>query len=380
MGYNFMLIIISSTLIFGIIATLMFFFKLPRLGKVMKESIENRSGVTYLSVSIIIPARNEERNLPHILNDLMKQTYPIHEIICVDDGSTDKTPDIIMRYCDLGLVKIKAIGVEKLPKGWKGKAWACQNGSKAADGELLLFIDSDVRFSPNAVELLVERYLNTARPISVQPYHTMKKQYEYLSLFFNLIEVCGTGLTILGNRVTQGFFGPVLLIEKRIFIKFGGYERVKNKVIEDFDLGKFLSRRGVNIELFLGGKDIRFRMYSNSIKDLIEGWSKNFASGSFSMKRWLFIAIIWWIGYLLLLPILLIWEIFLGGNKEILIIGGMYIFSFMLIYRAARAVGSYPIYICLIYPVYLLAFQLIYLYSIIGTYFLKSTTWKGRKL
>lgn len=380
MGDNFMLTIILSTLIFGILATLILFFKLPKLGKVMKESIDNRSGVTYLSVSIIIPARNEERNLPHILNDLMKQTYPIHEIICVDDGSTDKIPDIIKRYSELGLVKVKGIGVEKLPKGWKGKAWACQNGSKAADGELLLFIDSDVRFSPKAVELLVERYLNTARPISVQPYHTMKKQYEYLSLFFNLIEVCGTGLSILGNRITQGFFGPVLLIEKRIFIKFGGYERVKNKVIEDFDLGKYLSRHGVNIELFLGGKDIRFRMYSNSIKDLIEGWSKNFASGSFSMKRWLFLIIIWWIGYLLLLPILLIWEIFLGGNQEILIIGGMYIFSFMLIYRAARVVGSYPIYICLIYPVYLLAFQLIYLYSIIGTYFLKSTTWKGRKL
>jgi 4,4'-diaponeurosporenoate glycosyltransferase len=278
------------------------------------------------------------------------------------------------------MVKLKGIGVEKLPKGWKGKAWACQNGAKAADGELLLFIDSDVRFSQDAVELLVERYLNTGRPISVQPYHTMKKNYEYLSLFFNLIEVCGTGLSVLGKKVTQGFFGPVLLIEKRIFIKFGGYERVKNKVIEDFDLGKFLGRQGVNIELFLGGRDIRFRMYSKSIKEVIEGWSKNFASGSFSMKRWLFIAIIWWIGYLLLLPALFFKDFSLIGSQEFYVYGGLYVFTVLLIYRSARSVGSYPLYICFMYPVYLLAFQFIYLYSIIGTYFLKTTTWKGRKL
>lgn len=369
-----------ATIIFGLVASLILFFKLPKIGTVMKEKIENRSGVTYLSVSIVIPARNEESNLPHILNDLMNQTYPIHEIICVDDGSTDGTPDIINKYKNMGLVKIKGIGVEKLPKGWKGKAWACQNGARAADGELLLFIDSDVRFSKQAVELLVERYLVTGRPISVQPYHMMKKKYEFLSLFFNLIEVCGTGLSLIGNRVTQGFFGPVLLIEKRTFIKFGGYERVKNRVIEDFDLGKFLGRHGVHIELFLGGRDIRFRMYSNSIRDLLEGWSKNFASGSLSMKRWLFVIMIWWIGFLILVPVLLIKAVLSGGQEVLIIYGAIYLISVLFLYRAARAVGSYPLYICLIYPVYLVSFQLIYLYSIIGTYILKSTTWKGRKL
>ncbi len=375
-----MLIIIYSTLIFGVLATLMLFFKLPKIGAVMKDAIENRSGVTYLSVSIIIPARNEENNLPHMLSDLMKQTYPIHEIICVDDGSTDRTPNIVKKYTEIGLVKVKGIGVDKLPKGWKGKAWACQSGARAADGELLLFFDADVRLSDRAVELLVDRYLFTGKPISVQPYHTMKKQYEYLSLFFNLIEVCGTGLSLLGNKVTQGFFGPVLLIEKRIFSKFGGYERVKNNVIEDFDLGKYLGRHGINIKLFLGGKDIRFRMYSKSAKDFIEGWSKNFASGSFSMKRWLFIVIVWWIGFLILLPTLFIKAISLSGGQEVLFYGGVYIYSVLLIYRAARTIGSYPLYICLVYPIYLLVFHLIYLYSVIATYIFKSTTWKGRKL
>lgn len=375
-----MLIIIYATLIFGVLASLMLFFKLPKIGMVLKEALENRSGITYLSVSIIIPARNEEHNLPHILSDLMKQTYPIHEIVCVDDGSTDKTPDIIKKYSELGLVKVKSIGVEKLPKGWKGKAWACQSGAKAADGELLLFIDSDVRLSDKAVELLVGGYLQIGKPISVQPYHTMKKQYEYLSLFFNLVEVCGTGLSILGNRITQGFFGPVLLIEKRVFSKFGGYERVKNRVIEDFDLGKYLGRHGVNIKLFLGGKDIRFRMYSKSIKEVIEGWSKNFASGSFSIKRWLFIIIVWWIGYLILVPTLFVWAVLLSGSQNIMILGGLYIFSVLLLYRAARSVGAYPLFTCFLYPIYLLAFQIIYLYSIIGTYLLKTTTWKGRKL
>ena len=367
------------TIVFGVIATLILFFKLPRLGAVVKKKEDERQSITYLSVSIIIPARNEEHNLPNILGDLMKQTYPIHEIICVDDGSTDRTPDIIRKYSDMGKIKVRGIGVEKLPKGWKGKAWACQNGARKADGELLLFIDSDVRLSDKAVELLVDRYLHEGRPVSIQPYHTMKRPYEYFSLFFNIIEVCGTGLSILGKRHTEGFFGPVLLIEKRIFSKFGGYERVKNRVIEDFDLGKYLARQGVHIELFLGGKDVRFRMYSKSIWEVFEGWSKNFASGSFSMKSWLLLAIVWWIGFLILVPVEL-GRGFLWGSQETMMLGGIYVLTVLLLYRIARTLGSYPLIVCLFYPISLLAFLAIYFYSIIGTYILKNTTWKGRRL
>jgi glycosyltransferase involved in cell wall biosynthesis len=119
------------TIIIGIICGAILFFKLPRLTKSSKKTEDND-----LKISVIIPARNEEKNLPNILGDLENQTYSIHEIICVDDSSEDRTPEIIKKY------NVKGITVSELPSNWKGKTWACQNGAKAAIGDILLFIDA----------------------------------------------------------------------------------------------------------------------------------------------------------------------------------------------------------------------------------------------
>lgn len=369
-----------ATFIFGAAATWLLFFKLPVIGRGRKEQPSSNKNVVYLSVSVIIPARNEEHNLPNILGDLMRQSYPIHEIICVDDGSTDGTALVIERFAEKGIKKVRRIGVENPGKGWKGKTWACQSGAAAADGELLLFVDADVRMSDGGVEALVERYLETGRNLSVQPYHAMKKFYEYLSLFFNLIQTCATGLSVAGIKRTEGFYGPVLLIERRVFKKHGGYEKVRNKVIEDFDLGKYLASKGVLIDLYLGGREVRFRMYPLSAGDLIEGWSKNFASGSFSMRPWLMIAIVWWIGFLNIVPYYSITAVLSGNNTLIVPFVAIYCLVAAMLYRTASRLGSYPFLVCLFYPFYLLVFQLVYVRSIIKTYIFRNTTWKGRKL
>lgn len=364
------------TITLGILATIILFFKLPKIKKLNNLSYSNEKP----TVSIIIPARNEENNLPNILKDLINQNYPIKEIICVDDSSTDSTPEIIKSFINNGKYEVKKIGVEKLPKGWKGKTWACQNGASVAKGELILFIDSDVRLTENSIEVLVEHYLKNRNPISIQPFHTMKKKYEFFSLFFNMIQICSTGLSLMGKRRTQGFYGPLLLIKRDLFNKYGGYEKVKNDVVEDYDLGKYLKSQGVEIELYLGGDYISFRMYSESFKQVIEGWSKNFAIASLSMEWWLFLSIISWIAFLTLIPIEIINSLINTETSILIVLVSIYTLSILLIYRVARNIGSYPLYTCIFYPIYLLAFHFTYLYSVIGTYILKSTTWKGRKL
>jgi len=372
-----MQIISYTTMILGIIATVLLFYKLPKL---KNEEVKVLGDDEKPTVSIIIPARNEENNLPNILNDLLNQTYPIKEVVCVDDNSKDSTLAIIKSFANTDKWELQAIEIEKLPIGWKGKTWACQNGASFAKGKLLLFIDADVRLSTNSVDILIKRYLKKGQPISIQPYHVMKKGYEYLSLFFNIIQTCSTGLSVFGKKDTKGFYGPLFLIERDLFNKYGGYERVKNKVIEDYDLGKYLKNKGVEIELLLGGKEVSYRMYPKSIKDLFEGWSKNFAMASLSMDLSLFIVIIIWIGFLTGLPIEIVKALVLGQMNMLLILIGIYVFSMLAIYRVARNIGSYPIYTCIFYPLYLLIFHLTYFYSMIGTYILKTTTWKGRKL
>ena len=88
-------------------------------------------------LSIIIPARNEETNLPTLLRSLTAQSVRPLEILVVDDASTDRTPGIARQN---GAQVIPSL---PLPAGWRGKTWACHQGAQHASGQLLLFLDAD---------------------------------------------------------------------------------------------------------------------------------------------------------------------------------------------------------------------------------------------
>jgi 4,4'-diaponeurosporenoate glycosyltransferase len=357
------------TIIVGAVIGLILFFKLPRL-----SNVKAGSELSEIDISVIIPARNEEANLLGILSDLRKQTYRIHEIICVDDNSEDATAQIIKDH------SAKCVQLNGLPKGWKGKPWACQNGAKAATGEVLVFLDADVRLSNSAIESLAQRYKKTGKPISVQPYHAVKKPHEFFSLFFNLIKICATTMTFLGAKKTSGLYGPVFMVQKTLFDRFCGFEAVKNNVAEDLNLGRFYNKHGVDIVLLMGGGEIRFRMYPKSFKDLFEGWSKNFSRGSISISWWVLILIFIWVAALNAVPLQIIRELAWGNYTQLILLGGIYMLFAAMVYRIAYRAGSYPIYVCLLYPIYLIVFEVIFLYSIIATFIIKTTTWKGRKL
>jgi len=91
------------------------------------------------SVSIILPVRNQASTLEDCLKSLTNLEYLSKEVIVVDGGSTDETPQILAKFRD----KIKVVNEEPLPKGWVGKNWACHLGYKQATGELFLFTDGD---------------------------------------------------------------------------------------------------------------------------------------------------------------------------------------------------------------------------------------------
>jgi len=144
-------------------------------------------GVSASHLSIIIPARNEAQTLPGLLTDLARQTLPPLEILCVNDASTDDTAAIAAAH---GATVIQAAN---RPAGWLGKPWACECGARAARGELLLFIDADVRLAPSALAALMSAYSQSKAVLSVQPYHSVGGGYEQLALLFNLIQTGANG-------------------------------------------------------------------------------------------------------------------------------------------------------------------------------------------
>jgi 4,4'-diaponeurosporenoate glycosyltransferase len=362
-----MLTIHEFTIIAGLILSIILFFRFPQLGQAETSD-------SFRKISIIIPVRNEEKNLPGILGDLKNQTWKNFEIICVNDNSDDNTEAIIRQY------DLKQIDLTSLPTDWKGKTWACQQGAEQAEGDILLFIDADVRLSPDALEKLVKTYKGTKGPLSVQPFHTVKKTYEFFSFFFNLIQLCSTGMTLAGMKNTMGFYGPVLMISKITFFEYGGYTPVKNEVLEDFKLGKFYKEHGIRLSLFTGGNFIKFRMYGESFKSLIEGWTKNFSQGAVATYKLLVLAIILWIGYLTVLPVRLVMSVTEKQVPMIVFFILVYLITVLILNKCARNTGSFPFAVSLFYPVFLSAFYLIFLYSVLATFFFKNTTWKGRKM
>lgn len=214
-------------------------------------------------VSIIIPARDEEHNLPLLLASLSKQSIPPHEIIVVDDGSTDRTAAIA------GEMGALVISSESLPDGWRGKTWACHQGAARAGGDLLCFVDADTTFAPGGLERMLSCYSGGA--FSVGPWHAVEKTYENLSLFFNLNMVAGT--------VPHGLFGQMLLVDRGSYYQVGGHASVRGLILENFRLADHFRAKGISVSSAAGRGVLSFRMYPGGIRDLIEGWTKGFASG-----------------------------------------------------------------------------------------------------
>lgn len=105
------------------------------------DKFENTSK-TSPRVSVILPARNEEKHIKRCLDSLVGQDYKNFEIIAIDDSSDDATGKIISEYAKRH-EKIIAVSAKPKPDGWMGKNWACMQGYDKATGELLLFTDAD---------------------------------------------------------------------------------------------------------------------------------------------------------------------------------------------------------------------------------------------
>ena len=184
------------------------------LSRIRMSASQMQHGRAHRPFSIIIPARNEQNNLPKLLGSIAAQSVRPLEVIIVDDASTDQTAAVAAQH------GATVIASQPLPPGWRGKTWACQQGADAARGDILLFVDADTWFETDGLERILGLYSEGA--LSVGPYHTVQKPYEELSAFFNVIMTAGT--------VPDGLFGQMLLVDRESYRRVGGHETVKERV------------------------------------------------------------------------------------------------------------------------------------------------------
>ena len=327
------------------------------LGRVRRCGPEDAStSISAARLSIIIPARNEEHNLPTLLRSLASQSLKPHEILVVDDASTDRTAELAKQ---LGATVIPS---QPLPEGWRGKTWACHQGAQAATGELLLFADADTWFEPGGLARAISARAGGA--FSIGPYHAVQRAYEDLSLFFNLNMILGT--------VPNGLFGQMLLVDRTSYQRVGGHQTVRGRILENFWLAKQFRAAGIPVRSVAGRRVLSFRMYPHGPGELIQGWTKGFASGAGQTPRGtLWLLVLWMIG-LMLAP--------LGGvvTGDWLRWGAAYMLCAVQVAWFSRLAGAFRWFTALLYPVPLLFFFVVFAWSTLRSG--KRVQWKGREI
>ncbi|MCS7175380.1 MAG: glycosyltransferase family 2 protein [Pseudothermotoga sp.] len=316
-------------------------------------------------VSLIVPARNEEKNLPKLLSALKEQTYKNLQIIVVNDNSTDATKQVVMRFDGIVLVDLK----EEPPPGWVGKSWACWNGYLKSDGEIIVFMDADVEPARNAVETLVALLMKDGGLVSVWPNQRLEKFYEHLTLPFNMIVVGSMGSFSAFNLKPMGAYGPVVVVKRKDYEETKGHSAFKNGVLEDIKLGRLFIEKGYAVNNYLGGRIIKFRMYPNGFKEMFEGFTKNMSLGAASAGLNFFLVFSWLVGVYSSIFNLLSPSFFI------------YYFLFVLqIHIVSRKTGDYNFLDALLYPMHFSFFLIVFFTSLIKVIFFKTVVWKGRKI
>ncbi len=357
------------------------FLLLPRLRPCGRSESGNRSQ----SISIIIPARNEEQNLPTLLRSIATQTVKPCEILVVDDGSTDRTAAVAREH------GATVLASQPLPGGWRGKTWACHQGAQAARGDWLLFLDADTWFEPEGLSRILDAYRSlvaahrpspsscprgdSQRPtepptgapagaFSVGPFHAVRRLDEDLSLFFNLNMTFGT--------VPDGLFGQMLLVDRDSYWRVGGHAAVRGRTLENCFLAQAFRAAGIPTRSVTGRGVLAFRMYPNGLRELIAGWTKGFAAGAGQTPRSVLLLVVAWKIGLMLAPIG--WVVTGNGWHW----GAAYLLCAAQVGWFARQIGAFRGFTALLYPVPLLFFFVVFARAAMCVG--KRVTWKGREI
>lgn len=237
-------------------------------------------------ITVIIPARNEAGAIATVVHSILASSYPSLEVIVVDDRSTDDTAAIVHGLVDEELrtrpgaaPRLRLVDGSELPDGWYGKPWACEQGYRAARGEILVFTDADTRHHPALLGHAVGALL-AERPglLTLVPHQVTVTWWERLVMpqFMVLL-----GLRFPAQRINRArrvrdvlANGQFILLRRATYEALGTHAAVRGEVAEDLALAQRAFTGGHRVWVAFAEDLMATRMY-DGLRSLVEGWSKN---------------------------------------------------------------------------------------------------------
>ena len=324
------------------------------------------------SVGVVVPARDEELSLPALLASVRPLASGVGTTVVVDDASRDATADAARAG---GAVVIPA--GEPL-EGWTGKAWACHVGAAAAGGDLLLFLDADTVLAPDALDRLLCVHDGHPGLVSVQPFHAVERADEQLSAYFNAVAVLASGAFRRRPTGRPLAFGPCLLTTRADYERVGGHAAVRDAVLDDAGLAAAYDRAGLPVRCLLGGEAVRMRSYPGGLRAWAAGWTKNIASGASAAAPLPTLGAVLWLCAHHAVAVGTVLAVLRGEPSWWWALG--WLAAAGQLWWVLRHVGSFRWWTSALFPVPLLAFDVLFARSVVHTVVRRSVRWRGREV
>lgn len=212
--------------------------------------------------------------------------------------------------------------------------------------------------------------------MSVQPHHHVERPYEWLSSVPNIVSAMGVGL---GGRppvaAPRAAFGPCLATGADAYRAVGGHARVRHEVVEDIALGQAYAQEGHSVTLLGGGELVGFRMYPQGPGTLIQGWTKNLASGAGRTSRLRAVGAALWVTAALTSIDWLASGV--TTTPWHLAVPAAFVLQFA---HLSRQVGTFPPLSWLTYPLLVGAFVALFVWSSVTTHLTHEVRWRDRRI
>jgi len=265
-------------------------------------------------VSILVPARNEQKNIVPCVESLLAQEYENFEVIVLDDQSDDKTVSLL-RERFAGHPRLIVLHGGPPPSGWVGKSWACHQLAQYASGELLLFTDADTRHHPrtlaHAVGALTAENLDFLSLFVHEEVGSWSERLIIPVIPWSILSFLPLGLAYSTRwAALSAANGQFLLFRRSAYEAIGGHEAVRQSAVEDLALARRVKQSGLRWRLLDGTDLVRCRMY-RSYHELSEGLTKNLLA-AFGYRLGWFIFIWLWLGVMTFEPLIIVLSHLIG--------------------------------------------------------------------
>jgi len=247
-------------------------------------------------VSVLIPARNEERSIASCVRSILAQDYPYFEVLVLDDQSSDGTKAILEKMA-ISQPALRILHGEPPSGNQGGKNWACSQLARQAQGELFFFTDADTLNRSDTLKTIVTTLMGEQADLLTgfprQEVHTWGERL--LVPFFSWAFLCFIPLG-LAYKLRLPFLsiavGQMMLFRREAYLAIGGHESVSSSIVDDMSLARRIKAEKLRWRVSYIADLVSCRMYHSS-REAIAGFTKNlFAVFDYRLLPFFF-AFIW---------------------------------------------------------------------------------------